>query len=120
MEETINEYVRTCDACQPNKSRRYAKYGLLQSHKNPYAPWKSISVDFIVALPESEGKTQIMVVVDRFTKMAHFVSLLETATGTDVARAFTKDIWKVHGLLSDIFLDRDTKWTREFWKGICG
>src|SRR5437588_6570513 len=45
MEETINEYVRTCDACQRNKSRRHAKYGLLQSLENPYTPWKSISVD---------------------------------------------------------------------------
>ena len=64
MDETINEYVRTCDACQRNKSRRHAKYGLLEPLDVPYAPWKSISVDFIVALPESEGRTQIMVVVD--------------------------------------------------------
>src|SRR5437588_6061401 len=120
MEETINEYVRTCDACQRNKSRRHAKYGLLQPLDVPYAPWKSISVDFFVALPESEGKTQIMVVVDRFTKMAHFVPLLETATGTDVARALMKEVWKVHGLPTEIVSDRETKWTGEFWKGICG
>src|SRR5437588_7211115 len=120
MEETINEYVRTCDACQRNKSRRHAKYGLLQPLDVPYAPWKSISVDFIIALLELEGKTQIMVVVDRFTKMAHFVPFLETATATDVAQAFMKEIKKVHSLPTDILLDRDTKWTREFWKGICG
>src|SRR5437588_4899568 len=118
MEETINEYLRTCDPCQRNKSRRHAKYGLLQPLEVPYAPWKSISVDFIVALPESEGKTQIMVVVDRFTKMAHFVSLLETATAIDIALAFMKEIWKVHGLPTNIVWDRDTKWTGEFRKGI--
>ena len=61
-----------------------------------------------------------MVVVDRFTKMAHFVPLLQTATATDVAQAFMKEIWKVHGLPTDILLDRDTKWTGEFWKGIFG
>src|SRR5437588_3761461 len=120
MEETINEYIQTCDACQRNKSQRHAKYGLLQPLEVPYAPWKSISVDFIVALPESEGKNQIMVVVNHFTKMAHVVPLLETATATDVARAFMKEIWKVHGLPTDIVSDRDTKWTGEFWKGICG
>ena len=61
-----------------------------------------------------------MVVVDRFTKMAHFVPLLEMATATDVARTFMKEIWKIHGLPTDIVSDRDTKWTGEFWKGICG
>src|SRR5437588_11683706 len=106
MEETSNEYVRTCDTCQRNKSRRHAKYGLLQPLDVLYAPWKSILVDFIVVLPESERKTQIIVVVDRFTKMAHFVPLLETATATDVARAFTQEIWKIHGLPTDIDSDR--------------
>ena len=85
----------------------------------PYAPWKSISVDFIVALPESEGKTQIMVVVDRFTKMAHFVALKTEATATDVANKFVSEIWKTHGLPDEIISDRDTKWTGEFWQGIC-
>src|SRR5947209_2090289 len=111
MEETVNEYIRTCDACQRNKSQRNTKYRLLQPLETPYVPWKSISVDFIVALPESEGKTQIMVMVDRFTKMAHFVPLVEKATATDMARSFTKEIWKVHGPPTNIVSDRDTKCT---------
>ena len=92
MDESINEYVRTCDTCQRNKSRRHAKYGLLEPLEVPYAPWKSISLDFIVTLPESEGNTQIMVVVDRFTKMAHFVGLKTEATATDVANKFVSEI----------------------------
>jgi hypothetical protein len=43
-----------------------------------------------MALPESEGHTQIMVVVDRFSKMAHFIALTETATAKDAANAFFK------------------------------
>ena len=116
LDETINEYVRTCDACQRNKSRRHAKYGLLEPLEVPYAPWKSITVDFIVALPESEGKTQMMVVVDRFTKMAHFVALNTEGTATDVANKFVSEIWKAHGLPDEIILDRDKKWTGNFGK----
>ena len=119
MEEVIKEYVRTCNTCQRNKSRRHARYGLLEPLEVPYAPWKSISVDFIVALLESEGKTQIMVVVDRFTKMAHFVALNTEATATDVANKFVSEIWKAHGLPEEIISDWDTKWTGEFWQGIC-
>ena len=114
MEEAVNDYLRTCDTCQRNKSRRHSKYALLQPLEVPYTPWKSISVDFIVALPESEGYTQIMVVVDRFTKMAHFVLLAENAMATDVAKAFMRNVWKIHGLPTDIVSDRDTKWTGEF------
>jgi hypothetical protein len=40
-------------------------------------PWTHISTDFIMDLPESEGATMILVVVDRFTKMAHFVPIKE-------------------------------------------
>jgi hypothetical protein len=67
------------------KSSRHAKFGLLQPLELSYSPWESTSVDFIVALPESEGHTQIMVVVDRFSKMAHLIALNKTATAKDVA-----------------------------------
>ena len=119
MEEWINEYIRTCDHCQRFKSKRHAKYGLLQPLEVFYAPWKSISVDFIVALPASQNHHQIMVVVDRFSKMAHFVPLHENATTSDVAKAFLKEVWKHHGLPEDIVSDRDSKWTGNFWKELC-
>jgi hypothetical protein len=63
-----------------------------------YSPWESTLVDFIGALPESEGYTQIIVVVDRFSKMAHFIALAETATTKDAVQAFLKEVWKLHGL----------------------
>jgi len=68
LSEWINDYFRSCDKGQNKKSRRHAKYGLLQPLEVPYAAWTSISVDFITHLPKSQGQTQIMVVVDRFTK----------------------------------------------------
>jgi hypothetical protein len=91
------------------KSPQHAKFGLLQSLELSYSPWKSTSVDFIVALPDSEGHTQIMVVVDRFSKMAHFIVLTETATSRDAAKAFLREVWKLHGLPESIISDRDTK-----------
>jgi len=49
-------------------------------------------VDFITQLPESQGQTQIMVVVDLFKKMADFIGLASTATTKDVADTFLKEI----------------------------
>jgi hypothetical protein len=73
-----------------------------------------------VALPELEGHTKIMVVVDHFSKMEHFIDLKETATGKDAGNAFLEEVWKLHGLPESIILDRETQWTSEFWDGLCG
>ena len=91
-----------------------ARYGLLQPLQIPFAAWTSISTDFITQLPESQGHTEIMVVVDWFTKMAHFIGLKENATAKDVAVAFLKEVWKLHGLPSEIVSDIDAKFAGEF------
>jgi len=68
----------------------------------------------ITQLPESQGKTQIMVVVDLFTKMAHFIGLHEKATAKDVADTFLREVWTLHGLLTEIISDMDAKFSGEF------
>ena len=111
LSEWINEYVRSCDECQHNKSRRHAKYGLLQPLEVPYAAWTSVWVDFITQLAESQGQTQRVVVVDRCTKMAHFIDLATTATAKDVTDTFLKEVWKLHRLPSEIVSDMDAKFS---------
>jgi len=88
----IRDYARSCDECQPSKSLRHAKHGLLQPLEVPYAAWSSIATDFITQLPESQGKTQIMVVVNGFTKMAHFIGLDENATTKDIVNTFLREV----------------------------
>jgi hypothetical protein len=46
-----------------------------------------------------------MVVVDRFSKIVHFIALAETATARDVVQAFIKEVWKLHGLCKWIISD---------------
>jgi len=110
----IRDYVRSCHECQHSKSPRHAKYGLLQPLEVPYAAWSSISTDFITQPPELQGKTQIMVGVDRFTKMAHFIGLHENATAKDFADTFLREVWKLHGLPTEIISDMDLKFSGEF------
>jgi len=115
----VNDYVRSCTTCQQAKAPRDARFGLLSPLQVPYAAWSSTSIDFITQLPNSAGYTQIMVVVDRFTKRAHFVGLQENATATEVAEAFLKAVWKLHGLPSEIISDMDAKFAGEFWESLC-
>ena len=60
-----------------------------------------------------------MVIVDRFTKMAHLIRLQENATAKNMAEAFLKEVWKLHRLPSEIILDMDAKFAGEFWESLC-
>ena len=116
LSEWINDYVPSCDECQHNKSPRHAKYGILQPLEVPFGEWTTISVDFITQLPESQGQTQIRVVLDRFTKMANFIGLATNTTAKDVVDTLLKEVWKLRELPSEIVLDMDAKFSGEFWE----
>jgi len=60
-----------------------------------------------------------MVVVDWFTKMAHFIELQEKATVKDVADTFLREVWKLHRLRTEIISDKDAKLSGEFWESLC-
>src|SRR6202163_1415711 len=113
LEDDVREYCNKCDSCQRTKTPRHAKHGLLHPLELPSSPWTYISVDFITDLPESNGNRNIMVVVDRFTKMAHFIPTDKREAST-VARLFLNNVWKYHGMPIDIVSDRDTVFTGHF------
>ena len=114
--EEVQDYVRSCDTCQRNKASRHNKYGLLDPLEVPYRPWSSISMDWIVELPESGGCMQIWVIVDWLTKMAHVILPKTGVTAAELAQAFLRVIWKFYSLPDEIIMDRDTKITSLFWQ----
>jgi len=81
-------------------------------------PWTSISMDFIVGLPKSQGYTKIWVIVARFSKMAHFIPLKSEEHIKELALIFLKEIWRLHGLPATIISDRDTRFTSKFWMSL--
>jgi len=72
-------------------------------------------MDFMVSLPPSRGFDVIMVVVDRFKKMAHFIPTKESATAQETERLFFTHMFKHHGLPKDIMSNRNPKFTSKFW-----
>jgi hypothetical protein len=73
-------------------------------------------MDFIEGLPKSEGYSVILVVVDRFTKFAHFLRVKHPYTAIIIAQLFLDNIVKLHGLLQSIVTGRDTIFVSQFWK----
>jgi len=112
MIEQITDFVQSCLQCQKNKTARHQPYGLLTPMELPYAPWQSIAMDFTTDLLLSEQCDQLGVVVDRFTKMAHFIPLpKEGKSASNLARTFAREVWRQHGLPSDIVSDQDSRFT---------
>jgi hypothetical protein len=116
MKIGVYQQVQHCDICKQAKAERVSYPGLLQALPTPHGPWQDITMDFIERLPKSEGRDTIMVIVDRFTKYGHFITLAHPFTAQDVAKFFLDHIYKSHGLPATILIDRDKVFTSLFWK----
>ena len=116
MYRDVKKYVQSCDNCQRTKPSLQKNAGLLQPLPIPDRPWCDISMDFIMELPASQQFNAIMVVVDRLTKMAHFVLMNTSATAPQVAKLVFDHIFRYHGLPRSIVSDQDARFTSSFWK----
>jgi len=114
MSRYVGRYISTCDMCLWTKSFRRPLTGELHPLPIPSAPWDTISVDFIVELPQSAGHDSIMVVVDSVTKCAHFISTVTTISATGAAHLFLNHVWKHHGLPRKVVSDRGPQFIAEF------
>ena len=116
MKEEIAHFVKTCVKCQMNRASYQKQAVLLQPLPIPPKPWHSVSMDFITSLPELQGYDAIFVMVDRFSKLAHMVPTVGTATALETAKLFLNAWWRHHGLPRVIVSDRDPKFTSAFWR----
>jgi hypothetical protein len=116
MKTAVMEFVRQCDTCQNAKHSNQHPQGLLQPLPTPAGAWQDITVDFIDGLPLSEGANTILVVVDRFTKYAHFVPMKHPFSAPQVARVFTDSVVRLHGMPRSIVSDRGAIFTSTFWR----
>jgi hypothetical protein len=114
--QDVEDYVRHCAICQEAKHLNTVPTGLLEPLPILQGAWQDISMDFIEGLPKSEGYTVILVIVDRFTKYAHFVPIKHPFTARTIAKAVYDNVVKLHGLPKTIVLDRDKVFTSNVWK----
>ncbi|CAI7834524.1 unnamed protein product [Closterium sp. NIES-53] len=80
MANDVQKFVTSCDTCQRMKSSKQKKAGFLQPLPVPEQPWQEVSLDFITGLPPTNaGHDAILVVINKFSKMGHFIPTHTTA-----------------------------------------
>ena len=92
MTREVKRYVEGYNAYQHNKNRTEQPAGKLMPNSIPDKAWTHILVYFIMKLPLAHGYDSILVVVDQFTKMAHFVSTTEKTMAEGLARLFRDNV----------------------------
>ena len=118
MRKDCTAYVESCHVCGRAKATHMKPAGLLQPLPVPPRPWHSVAMDFIVDLPPVQGKDSILVIVDRFSKMGHFVACRKNITSLELADLFFYHIIRLHGIPNNLVTDRGSVFISQFFSAL--
>ncbi|GJT99120.1 putative reverse transcriptase domain-containing protein [Tanacetum coccineum] len=119
MKADIDTYVSKCLTCVKVKSEHQKLFGLLQQPKIPIWKWERITMDFMSELPRTpSGYDMIWVIIDRLTKLAHFLPMKKTDSMVKLTQLYLKEVVCRHGVPVSIISDRDSHFTSRFWKSL--
>jgi hypothetical protein len=102
----VENFIKQRNTCQHAKHERTHPAGLLQPLSVPQKAWQGISMDFIEGLPKSDGFNSMLVVVDRFSKYAHFIPLKHPFSAKEVAQQILDVVVRLHGMPASVVSDR--------------
>jgi hypothetical protein len=122
MRQECLKYAKCCKICQPHKPHLQKPLGYAADADIPIRPWSSVSLDFFgpFKMNKKTGHDSILVVVDRLTKMAHFMPCSTKVKAPEVADLLLNNMIRHHGLADDYRSDRDKIFTSQVWETIWG
>jgi hypothetical protein len=112
MKAMIADYVRGCLTCAATKPSLQKPAGTLRPLPIPDKPWRVITIDFVGPLPRTADYfNYVLVVQDKFSKMAHFIATTTNVTAEETANLLLEHVVRLHGLPEAIISDRGHEFT---------
>jgi len=118
--DDVQKFCKSCVTCMQSKPQCHRPYGSLQQLPILERPWNSISMDFIEKLPSFSGFNTILVIVDRLSKQAIFISTHNTITSVELARLFITYVFSKHGVPSHVMSDHSFEFVSHFFRSLVG
>jgi transposase InsO family protein len=116
MRHYVERYVSRFTTCNKAKSRLNPR-GLYMPLPVPSVSWEDICMDFVLGLPRTKReRDSIFVVVDRFSKMTHFIPYHKSNNASHVTDLFFAEIARLHDVPNTIVSDRHAKFLSHFWR----
>ena len=119
MHHTIARYIRNWETCTWIKPARHAPYRLLKSLEVPIRRWSSVSLDLITGLPPANGYDALLIVVDRLSKMSHYIPTSTDVNSKGIVRLYFDHIFHLHGIPNSVISDRGTQFISKFTRALC-
>ncbi|WVZ66629.1 hypothetical protein U9M48_015819 [Paspalum notatum var. saurae] len=117
MKRKIAKYVSECDVCKRVKADHLKPGGMLQPLNVPAWKWEDIHMDFVMGLPRTQkGYDSIWVIIDRFTKSAHFLHVKTVYRANTYAELYIAKIVSLQGVPRTITSDRGSVFVSRFWE----
>ena len=116
MTTFVKKYVTGCNICQQMKNHLQQPFEPLVPNKVPNRPWKIISTDLIIQLPESNGYNVICVIIDRLIKRAHFIPINNQFSSMDMVQLLYDKVYPLHRLPLQIISDRGVQYSAELFQ----
>ena len=122
MRANVDQYIRNCHVCQRSKTFKNDQHDQLQSISVKKKSWQDISLNFVTDLSENKNHNVILMIVNRFSKMRHYIVCRAEKKGISIEKRiklFIQIVWKLHELLKTIISNKNFQFVFLTWQILC-
>ena len=120
MKQLIREYYELCVVCKRSKTSKHKSYENFQFLFISEFRWTNLTINFVIKFSTNHNWNEvvydfILVVINRFTKIIHYVLITKTIFAKNLTKIFMKEIIKLHNIFTSIITDQNTIFISKFY-----